>query len=273
MFESCFAALREKAPIIHCINNYVTANDTANILLACGARPVMADDPEEAAEITSACAGLDINMGTPSRRRIESMFLAGARANELGHAVVLDPVGVGASRLRIETAARLTERIRFDVIRGNVSEIRALALGCGGEKGVDASAADIVTEGNLPRAAASAKAFSKRMRAVVVLTGAIDLVADGSVCYAVRNGRPEMGKVTGTGCQLSALVTAFAAANPERKLEAAAAAVCAMGLAGEIGAANLRPGEGNATLRNRIIDAVSTMDGKILAAGAKYEIL
>jgi hydroxyethylthiazole kinase len=108
---------------------------------------------------------------------------------------------------------------------------------------------------------------------VVAITGAIDLVADSERCFVIRNGRPEMGRITGTGCQLSGLMTAFLAANPDRILEAAAAAVCTMGLAGEIGYSHLAPYEGNSTYRNRIIDAIYHMDGACLDEGAKYEIL
>ena len=100
----------------------------------------------------------------------------------------------------------------------------------------------------------------KKARCIVAITGAIDLVSDGASCYIIRNGRPEMGKITGTGCQLSGMMTAFLAANPEQKLEAAAAAVCTMGLAGEIGWGYMQKGDGNATYRNRIIDAIYNMD-------------
>ena len=106
----------------------------------------------------------------------------------------------------------------------------------------------------------------------MAITGAIDLVSDGETCYVIRNGRPEMGKITGTGCQLSGMMTAFLTANPDRKLEAAAAAVCTMGLAGEIGWSYMQKGDGNATYRNRIIDAIYNMDKETLDQGAKYEI-
>ena len=104
------------------------------------------------------------------------------------------------------------------------------------------------------------------------VTGAIDLVCDSDKCYVIRNGRPEMSAITGTGCQLSGMMTAFVVANKNNKLEAAAAAVCAMGLAGEIGYERMAEGDGNSTYRNRIIDAIYNMDGEVLEKGAKYEI-
>ena len=141
--------VRSKKPLIHNITNYVTVNDVANILLACGASPIMSDDAGEVEEITSACGGLCINIGTLNQNTISSMLLAGKRASSLGRKTVLDPVGAGASRLRTETAFRLIEQIRFDVIRGNISEMKALALGSGGAKGVDADVARQLGPGRL----------------------------------------------------------------------------------------------------------------------------
>ena len=272
MLGTCLENVRKTAPLVHNITNYVTVNDVANVLLACGGSPIMSDEPEDVEEITSVCGGLNINIGTLHKRSIEGMFLAGKKANQLGHVVLLDPVGAGASALRTQTAVSLMETLKLDVIRGNISEIKTLALGSGTTKGVDADAADTVTEENLDAMVAFTKDFAAKTGAVVAITGAIDLVADGEKCYVIRNGRPEMSRITGTGCQLSGLATAYAVANPHQKTEAVAAAVCAMGLAGEIGYANLQPGEGNSTYRNRIIDAIYNMDGETLEKGAKYEV-
>lgn len=163
--------------------------------------------------------------------------------------MVLDPVGVGASALRLRTAQELMARVTFTVLRGNVSELRALAGGQEHTRGVDAGGADAVTEAELERGVAFAKGTARRTGTVVAVTGAIDLVSDGEQCVVIRNGRPEMGLVTGTGCQLSALTAACLAASPERPLEAAAAAVCAMGVAGELAWARMSPQDGNATYR------------------------
>lgn len=269
---ACLDRVRERRPLIHCITNYVTANDVANLLLACGASPIMADEPEEVEEITARCAGLCLNLGTPSQRTIPSLMRAGVRAGELGRPVVLDPVGVGASALRLRTARELMARVPFTVLRGNVSELRALAGGQEHTQGVDAGGADAVTEAGLERGIAFAKGTARRTGTVVAVTGAIDLVSDGERCVVIRNGRPEMGLVTGTGCQLSALTAAYLAASPEHPLEAAAAAVCAMGVAGELAWARMSPQDGNATYRDRIIDAVCRMDGAALEKGANYEM-
>ncbi len=270
--KKCLENVRERSPLVHNITNYVTVNDVANVLLACGGSPIMSDEPDDVADITSICGGLNINIGTLNKRSIEAMFVAGRKANELGHVVLLDPVGAGASALRTETALNLMKEIHFDVIRGNISEIKTLAIGSGTTKGVDADDADAVTEDNLDAMVAFARDFAARFQTIVAITGAIDLIADGTTCYVIRNGRPEMGRITGTGCQLSGLATAFAVANPENRLRAVAAAVCTMGCAGELGWKNMLPGDGNSTYRNRIIDAIYNMDGDTLERTARFEV-
>ncbi len=264
--------VRAKTPLVHNITNYVTVNDVANVLLAAGGSPIMSDDADDVEDITSICGGLNINIGTLNKNTIPSMFLAGKKANALGHIVLLDPVGAGASRLRTDTANRLMQEVRFDAVRGNISEIKTLCTGSGSTKGVDADAVDAVTEANLDNGVQLVKTFAAQTGCIIAVTGAIDLVSDGARCWCIRNGRAEMSRITGTGCQLSALMTAFLVANPDRKLDAAAAAVCMMGLAGEIGWANMQPGDGNSTYRNRIIDAIFNMTGDALEEGAKYEL-
>ncbi len=272
MLGSCLENVRKNVPLVHNITNYVTVNDVANVLLACGGSPIMSDEPDDVEDITTICGGLNINIGTLNKRSIEGMYRAGKKANELHHIVLLDPVGAGASALRTDTANGLMKEINFTVIRGNISEIKTLALGSGTTKGVDADVADAVTEDTLDNAIRFVKSFASESKAIIAITGAIDLVADDKRCFVIRNGRPEMGRITGTGCQLSGMMTAFLVANPDSFLEAAAAAVCTMGLAGEIGWSKMQEGDGNSTYRNRIIDAIYNMTGAMLDQGAKYEI-
>jgi hydroxyethylthiazole kinase len=272
MFGNTLENLRNTCPLIHNITNYVTINDCANIVLACGASPIMADDCKEVEEITSICAGLNINIGTLNSRTIESMVLAGKKANELGHPVVLDPVGAGASTLRTETANRLLDEVKFTVIRGNISEIKTLASGSGTTKGVDADIADKVTDENIDEVISFTKELSRKTGAVIAITGAIDIVSDDKKAYVIRNGHPMMSSITGTGCQLSAMTAAYVTANKENTLEATAAAVCAMGFAGEIAHKRLSELDGNSTYRNYIIDAIYNMTPSMLEEGAKYEV-
>lgn len=272
MKNEIIANVRKNVPLVHNITNYVTVNDVANVLLACGGSPIMSDEPDDVADITSICGGLNINIGTLNKNSIEAMFIAGKRANELDHVVLLDPVGAGASALRTNTALKLIDEVKFDVIRGNVSEIKTLVLGSGTTKGVDADAADAVTDNNLDAMVKFVKEIAEKFNTIIAITGAIDLVADKDKCYIIRNGRPEMGKITGTGCQLSGMIPAYVVANKDNKLEAVAAAVCTMGVAGEIAFEKMLPGDGNSTYRNRIIDAIYNMDDETLAKYAKYEV-
>lgn len=271
--EKMLENVRRKSPLIHSITNYVTANDCANMLLACGASPIMAEDIGEAAEITSLCQGLVLNLGTLNQNKIPSMLAAGKRANELGHPVVFDPVGAGASKLRTQTALQMMKEIRFSVVRANISEIKALIGGSeiGKTRGVDADVSDQITEENGAEAAGLAKRFSRQTGAVAAITGAIDIVADANNVYVIRNGHPMMRSVTGTGCQLSVLTAAFAAANPDTPLKAAAAAVCAMGVCGEIGFSRLGAMDGNASYRNYIIDAMYRLTPEQLRKKARYQ--
>ena len=272
MMKTALAQVRKTRPLIHCMTNYVTANDCANILLACGASPVMAEDIGEVAEITRRCAGLTLNLGTLSQARIPAMILAGQTANQFGIPVVLDPVGVGASALRKQTARQLLEWVQFSVIRGNVSEIKALARGCEERGCIDADTMEQVTEERLEEALALAEELGEKAGAVVAMTGPIDIVAGQGKAYCIRNGDPMMSSVTGTGCQLSALTTAFVGANREHIPEATAAALCAMGLAGEIARTRLSGLDGSAAYRGYLIDAIYNLTPEQLEAGAKYDI-
>ena len=265
--------VRRRRPLIHNITNYVTVNDCANILLACGGSPIMADDIGEVEEITALCGGLNINIGTLNVRTIPAMLAAGKKANELGHPAVLDPVGAGASALRTDTALRLMEQVRFSVIRGNISEIKTLALGGGSTQGVDANVGDAVRSDTLDEVARFAKDFAQRTGAIIAVTGAIDIVANGNRAFCIFNGHPMMSDVTGTGCQLSAMTAAFVTANPDRTLEAAAAAVCAMGVCGELAHRRLGEYDGNSSYRNYIIDAVYRLDGNTLSRMANYKMI
>lgn len=273
MFKKIFENIKSKTPLVHCITNYVTVNDCANILLACGGSPIMADDKNEVEEITSICNALDINIGTLNERTIESMLLAGKKSNELSHPVVLDPVGAGASKLRTETTFKLLNEISFSVIRGNISEIKTVYAGSGTTKGVDADVSDIVTEENLNEAVEFAKKLSEKTGSIIAITGAIDIIADNNKAYIVRNGHAMMSKITGTGCMLTALITAFCGANTDNLLDATATAVAMMGLCGELAYENvIKNNGGTSSYRTYLIDEISKITSKTLEEGAKIEV-
>ncbi len=265
--------VRSTTPLVHCITNYVTVNDCANALIACGGSPIMSDEPADVEDITSICGGLVLNIGTLNERSIEAMRVAGRRAAELGHAIVLDPVGAGASALRTDTAAELMDALPIAVVRGNMSEIKAVSGAAAATRGVDVNPDDAVTEENLAASAAFVRGLAAKLGCVVAVTGAIDLVADADRAFAVRNGHALMGGITGTGCMLDTLIAAYVVANPGRSLEAVVAAVAGWGLAGEVAAGRMGERDGNASFRTYLIDAASLLTGEALATGAKVEEL
>lgn len=273
MFKSILENVSAHPPLVHSITNYVTVNDCANILLACGASPIMADDQAEVEEITSLCNALVINIGTLNERTVTAMIKAGKKANSLGHVVVLDPVGAGASTLRTKTTFHLLDEIKFSVIRGNISEIKTVAQGSGTTKGVDADVSDAVTEENLAEAIAFAKSLSAKTGAIIAITGAIDIVANSHKAYVIRNGNALMSKITGTGCMLTEVIAAYCSANTKSLLDATAAAVCAMGLCGELAYNKLLElNGGTSTYRTLIIDFMSKLNKEMLSEGMKIEI-
>jgi len=272
MFEKILENVSAKPPLVHSITNYVTVNDCANILLACGGSPIMADDVAEAAEITSICNSLVINIGTLNERTIESMITAGKKANELGHPVILDPVGAGASTLRTQTVFKLIKEVKFSVIRGNISEIKTVYAGSGTTKGVDADVNDAVTDSNINEAINFAQALSEKTGAIIAITGAIDIVSSANKAYIIRNGHPLMSRITGTGCMLTCIIGAYCGSNYDNILDSTAAAVCTMGLCGELAhAKTVKTDGGTSSFRTYLIDYMSKMDTELLNGGIKIE--
>lgn len=261
---------RRARPLVHFITNSVTATDCANITLAAGGSPIMADDPGEAADITQICSALVLNMGTPSERTFKSMLEAGKEAGKLGRPVIFDPVGVGASAFRNEIAATLLREVRFTVIKGNVSEIRYLTEGNASVTGVDAPLDALSTEDNLTGHVRLAQRLAARTNAVVAISGPIDIVADSRDAWAIRNGHPMMAGVTGTGCMSAAVIATYAGANPRVPLPSCVCALSAMGVCGELAQQRLLSvGGGTGTYRALLMDAMSTLDGATLAAASK----
>ena len=274
MFSEIIKNVKNKTPLAHNITNYVTVNDCANVLLACGGSPIMADDIEEVEEIVSISSALVLNIGTLNSRTIESMIKAGKKANELNIPAILDPVGVGASNLRTDTARKLLDEVKFAVVRGNMSEIKALGnTNAKGARGVDANVADSINEENLTEVVEYVKSLSGKLSLVVAVTGAIDIVSDSTKTYIIRNGHPMMGKISGTGCMLSSTIGAYCGANKDNIIDATAAAVCIMGLSGELAYEKMKKNdEGTSMLRSHLIDFMSKIDDEMLKEGAKVEI-
>ncbi len=235
--------IREKHPLIHHMTNFVVMNDTANLTLALGALPVMAHAKEEVAEMVGAAGALILNPGTLTPEWVESMLIAGKRANELGVPVIYDPVGVGATTLRNETGQKFLSTLKIAVVRGNPGETGYLA-GIGGEvKGVESVA-------DLKDPVAVAGTFAKAHRLVSAITAKRDIIADGNRTLGVDNGHALLKTITGSGCMSTTAVAAFCAVEPDPLIAAAAALAC-YGLAAE-NAAQYSKGPGS--FRTALLD-------------------
>ena len=258
--KSCdiLETIRGQHPLVHNITNYVVMNFTANVLLALGASPVMAHAIEEVEEMVGLANALVINIGTLSQPWIDSMIKAARHAADRRIPIVVDPVGAGATRLRTETARRLINEAPVAVLRGNGSEILAVAGRKGITRGVDSvhGAED---------ARMVALDLAKTYGMVVAVTGAEDYVTDGSTTARIANGHALMGRVTGTGCAASAITGAFCAAETD-SLAAAIGALVTFGIAGEL-AARHDPGPGS--FQVGLMDALDAIDGAVVRERAR----
>jgi len=273
LLEKGITKIRQEKPLIHVITNPVTCNDCANVLLAIGASPVMAEDPAEVAEITQRCDSLVLNLGMLNSLKKEAMEFAGKKANQKHVPVVFDPVGVGASTFRLQAAMELMEKIRYTVIRGNASEVLTLLYGKGIEKGVDASDADSFGDDLPENVKKELCAFSQRTGAVLMLSGKTDYIVSGTQIAMVKNGSAWLGRITGTGCQLSAMLGAFLAISQGQFFQAAVSGACAMGISGEIAEKSLRTGEGSGMFHVRLLDALSLLEDKTIYDMASCHVI
>jgi len=240
--------VKGKSPLVHQITNYVTVNDCANVTLAIGGSPVMADDLDEAADMASLAQALVINIGTLNARTIASMLAAGKRARERGIPVILDPVGIGATKLRTNTVKIMIEEVCPTVIRGNMSEIKCLAGLDVAIKGVDSTADE-------KHGAQVARQLAKQLRCIVAITGKQDIVSDGTRTTLIDNGHELLSKVTGTGCMTTALVGTYCGAIQDWYV-GTVAGILTMGLAGEIAEHSLKTGDGIGMFKVRLFDAI-----------------
>jgi hydroxyethylthiazole kinase len=220
----------------------------------------MAHAQEEVEEMVGAAGALVLNLGTLWPDLVEAMVLAGRRANQRGIPIVLDPVGVGATQLRTKSARRLLEELSISIVRGNVAEIAALA-------GLEASIRGVESIGSAGNAADVASHFAGQFGCVAAVTGPVDVVTDGVRLIRVANGHPMMGTVTGTGCMATSVVAACAAVE-KNSVMAAAAALGAYGLAGQIAA---EKAQGPGTFQTHLYDAVAGLTESVLRAGMRIE--
>ncbi|MDT0412603.1 MULTISPECIES: hydroxyethylthiazole kinase [Streptomyces] len=254
--RAALARVRGAEPLVQCLTNTVVTNFTANALLALGASPAMVDVPGEADAFARVAGGVLVNLGTPHAEQRAAMTEAATAAREAGTPWVLDPVAIGALPVRTPLAHALLA-LGPAVVRGNASEILALARAGAGGRGVDAAE-------KVEQAAEAARGLARTSGAVVAVSGPVDLVTDGARTVRIANGDALLTKVTGGGCALGAVMAAFAAVT-EDVFDATVAAVTTYTVAAEL-AAEGRPGPG--TFAVRFVDALAAVGDTDLVARA-----
>lgn len=270
--------IKSRTPLTHCITNFVTVNDCANAILAIGGSPIMADDADEMEEVVSIADALVINIGKLSKDQIAAMISASKVANKTKTPIILDPVGVGVSNLRNNTALEIINNYNISAIRGNITEIKTIAklLGIIDEnntaKGVDVCVDDIITKTNLKDNGKIISNLAKKLNAIVLASGPIDLLSDGITTLAIDNGDEMMPLITGSGCMLSSIVgTCIGGSTP---LEGTLLAILAMNIAGEKARAKIdEKDEGTSSFRAYLIDYLYKTDSETLINKSNIEIL
>ena len=240
-YSSVLRAVRTQTPLVHHITNYVTVNDCANITLCGGGAPVMAHAPDEVEEMVQYAGALVLNIGTLDQAQIDSMLLAGRAASARDIPIILDPVGAGATTLRTQAARRLMTDLPISILKGNAGEIGVLA-------GVDAKVRGVDSAGITGDPVEITREYAARSGMTIVMSGATDIISDGSRVLLVENGDPRMGAISGTGCMAASVTGVYAAVHQDRVISSAAA-LAAFGIAGEQAAAHARgPGSFKVTL-------------------------
>ena len=276
--DDTLKSIKEKNALTHCITNSVTINDCANAVLAIGGSPFMAEDAEELEEVVTIADVLVINIGKLSKDQIESMEISAKTANKTNTPIVLDPVGVGVTELRNRTTLNLIENYDITAIRGNISEIKAIAnlVGVLDEsntaKGVDVNADDIITEENLKANGDLICTLAKKLDTVILASGPIDILSDGETTVVIDNGDDMMPLITGSGCMLSSIVgSCIGGSNP---FDGSLAAILAMNIAGEKARAKVdERNEGTGSFRAYLIDYLYKTDSETLINESNIRIL
>ncbi|WP_433915036.1 hydroxyethylthiazole kinase [Methanobrevibacter woesei] len=270
--------VRKNNPLTHCITNSVTINDCANAVLAIGGSPIMAEDEEEMEEVVEIADVLVINIGKLSKEQIKAMNVSAAHATKTNTPIVLDPVGAGISQLRNNTIKYLVENNNITAIRGNISEIKAIANIIGllntesAAKGVDVSEDDIISRDNLEINGNLVKELAKKLDTVVIASGPLDIISNGETTIVLDNGDEMMPLITGSGCMLTSIVGSCVAVNDP--FEGSILASIAMSLAGEKAREQVDENNlGTGSFRTFLIDYLYKTNVESLINESKIEIL
>lgn len=280
-FEKAVNNVKENVPLTFCITNFVTVTDCANAALAIGASPIMSLGAEEGGEIANIANSLVINIGTLNKSQNELMRNSAAKAKEIGKPIIFDPVGAGVSTLRNDMTVELVENYPLALIRGNMSEIKAIANlinlnldenSDSAGKGVDVAESDIISKDNLKFNASVVKELAKELDAVVIASGPIDIISNGDLTFGLENGDDMMPMITGSGCMLTTIIGSYVGANDA--LIGGITACALMAVAGENAAEYARANDlGTGSFRTALIDNLYELDAEELVKRANlFEI-
>ncbi len=255
-----------KKPLIHCITNPISINDCANIVLAVGAKPIMAEHPLEVSEITSVSKSLGVNLGNITDIRMESMLISGKTAFQKKIPQIIDLVGVGCSKLRLNYAKKFILECHPSVIKGNMSEIKAICDIESNAKGIDVGECDRITDESFVENIKIMKKLSLETGAVIVATGVVDIIISGDENYLIKNGCEMLSMITGTGCMLTALIASYISSSDI--LGGTILAVSIMGICGEF-SQNVK---GIGSFRTELIDNIFRISDSAITEKIKYEL-
>ena len=253
--------LAKTAPSIHCITNPISINQCANLILSCGCYPIMAEHPEEVAEITFSADALLLNLGNITDVRMKSMLISADTAQKKQIPLVFDAVGVACSSLRRKFTYEFLKKYSPDVIKGNYSEINALYNCEYKSAGVDAD-----NHLKISYIKKIAVKLAKKYNCIILASGKTDIITDGKTLIYIKNGTPQLSKITGTGCMLGAYVACYMTVF--RDVYAVAAACAALGICGE----KSKTDKGSATFMLNLLDRLSTITEENIKKHIKMEV-
>lgn len=259
-------SIKLKKPLIHCITNPISINDCANMVLSVGAKPIMAEHHLEVSEITSVSKSLGLNLGNITDNRMKSILISGKIAYEKKIPQVIDLVGVGCSKLRLEYAKKFIAECHPNVIKGNMSEIKAICGIKSNSKGIDVGSCDIVTERNCDESIEMLKALSLQTGAVVATTGVVDIITDGTNTYLITNGCEMLSMITGTGCMITSLIASYISCG--NIFEGTVLAIALMGICGELS----QHVKGTGSFRTELIDNMFSISDDIIIKKIRYKL-
>ena len=280
-FKDALKNVKETVPLTFCITNFVTVTDCANAALAIGGSPIMSNGAEEGGEIVNIANALVINIGTLSKSQNELMRNSANKAKEIGKPIIFDPVGAGVSALRNDMTKEIVENYPLALVRGNMSEIKAITQlinlnlnenNDAAGKGVDVAESDIISKDTLESNAIIVKQLATELNAVVIASGPIDIISDGNLTFGLENGDEMMPLITGSGCMLTTIIGSYVGANDA--LVGGITACALMAIAGENAAEYVRANDlGTGSFRTLLIDNLYKLDAEELVERANlFEI-